>query len=216
MATQSQKDQFIALTATGLNPASLDEDGFKLFLKDPEMWIRFGEFIADYSQRTYPPVSIVDLPESKFPDWSRGRILTGDIRESKSINFAAIMSNTLCHPCQLGGNGHEVLAVLVSSYKVGEDKAGQMYVVAPGDAIQGHFGLKELEYMVANWATLPPAFKDWAMDTDDDKRLYGYRDVVRNNLGILEVPFFCATRVPHISWFCLNNEHGVDDLCLQE
>lgn len=211
MATQPQKDQFIALAAVKLKLETLDKIRFQTFLDDPEGLDRFAnEFIATYERRTYPPVPITALPaDLQFPDWSKGLILKCDIRRPQEINFPAVTASPYFHPRQTGDehkenrpSGHEILASLVASYKVGEDKKENTYDVAPSDAIHGHFGLPELTYMEKNWSDLPAPFKTWAKG----KLLYGWRDVVRRVGGYLLVPYLsCGVDRPDVRWYRLDS-----------
>lgn len=203
MATQPQKNQFIALAAIGLDPSELDKDRFQAFLKDPEMWVRFGEFINTYERRTYPSILFASLPKPKFPDWS-DRILKKGVRTPQSIDFLAVMASPYFHPRQTGDehkenrpSGQEILAKLVSSYKIGEDRSGNTYDVSDSDAIHGHFGFAELAYMEQNWAELPEPFKAWAKG----KLLCGWRDVVRGSDGYIRVPCLnCGIVKPCMNW----------------
>jgi len=208
MATQSQKDQFVAIISTKLKPSRLDHDRFQVFLDDPEGVDRLAdEFIANYERRTYPAIEITGIAE--FPDWSKGRVLNGDIRRPKEIDFLAVMSSAYFHPRQTGKkhrynrpSGHEILASLVASYKAGEDKNGNTYDVSETDLIHGHFGCVELIYMEKNWNTLPEPFKAWAKN----KLLYGWRDVVRRDNGNLAVPYFdCDIDKPCVAWVNVGN-----------
>lgn len=202
----------------------LDKDRFQTFLGDPEGWERFAaEFIATYERHTYPPVPITALPaDPKFPDWSKGRILKGDVCRPQEINFLAVMTSPyFLNPRQTGEehkenrpSGHEILASLVASYKASEDKKENTYAVAADDAIHGHFGLSELTYMEKNWASLPAPFKAWAKG----KLLYGWRDVVRDGNGCLLVPFLsCDVGEPCVDWYDLGLTWGDDGpgLCEQ-
>ena len=208
MATQPQKDQFLALASTNLKPDILDKDRFQVFLGDPEGFDRFAaEFIGTYERRSYPVIEITGIAEPKFPDWSRGRVLKGDIRRLKEIDFTTVISSAYFHPRQTGEkhkddrpSGHEILASLVASYKASKDKVGNTYNVSESDLIHGHFGLAELTYKAKNWNTLPEPFKAWAKG----KLLYGWCDVVRNDYGDLSVPYLdCHEVEPYVRWYCL-------------
>lgn len=206
---QEQKDQLIARIATGLKPGQLNKDRFQAFLGDPEGLDRFAdEFIGTYERRNYPTIEITSIAEPGFPDWSKGRVMNGDIRRPKEIDFLAVMSSVYFHPRQTGEkhknnrpSGHEILASLVASYKAGEDKVDNTYDVAETDLIHGHFGLAELTYMEKNWSTSPEPFKAWAKG----KLLYGWRDVVRDDNGSLDVPYlFCNVDKPYVDWYNLH------------
>ena len=214
MATQPQVNQLIARIATGLKPDTLDRDRFQVFLGDPEALDRFAaEFIGTYEPRTYPAIEIMGIVEPTFPDWSKGRVLNGDIHRPDRLDFIAIMGSVYFHPRQTGEthknnrpSGHEILASLVASYKVGEDKNGNTYDVSETDLIHGHFGLAELTNMKKDWNTLPEPFKVWTKG----KLLYGCRDVVRNNNGNLSVPCLnCNVAKPCVGWYYLGSSwHG--------
>ncbi len=221
MATQEQKDQLIARIATGLKPGQLNKDRFQAFLGDPEGLDRFAdEFIANYVRRTYPPVEIGEVTAPVFPDWSKGRVLNGYIRRPQSLDFIAVMASPYFHPRQTGEEykdnrpqGHEILASLVASYKAGEDKNGNTYNVSETDFIHGHFGLAELTYMEKNWNTLPEPFKAWAKG----KLLYGWRDVVRDDHGTLNVPYLsCIVGEPCVYWYCLDISWRDNEPALRE
>lgn len=218
MATQDQKDQLNALFLTKLKPADLDKDRLQVFLSDPKGISRFAaEFIGTYERRTYPVVTATGLPQPKFPDWSKGRVLQGDIRRGESMDFVALTTTAWFHPNQLGDNsrptGHDILAALVASYKAGEDKVGNFYPVAETDAIHGHFGLAELTYMQDNWTSLPEPFKAWARG----KLLYGWRDVVRDGNGGLYGPFLlCFVDKPYVRWYDLDNSWDDSEVALRE
>lgn len=197
MATQSQVNQLIARLVTKLKPATLDHDRLQAFLGDPEALDRFAaEFIGTYERRTYPAIEITGIVEPTFPDWSKGRVLNGDIRRPKEIDFLALMASAYFHSRQTGEKhkdnrplGHEILASLVASYKAGEDKVGNTYDVSETDLIHGHFGIAELTYMEKNWSTLPEPFKAWAKG----KLLYGWRDIVRTTVAVSSSRVSAAT-----------------------
>jgi hypothetical protein len=220
MATQEQKDQLIARIATGLKPGNLDKDRFQAFLGDPESVDRFAEFIGKYERRSYPAIEIMGIAEPTLPVWSRGRVLDGDIHRPDRLDFIAIMGFAYFHPRQTGEKykenrptGHEILASLVASYKAGEDKNGNTYDVSETDLIHGHFGLAEFTYMEKNWNTLPEPFKAWAKD----KLPYGWRDVVRNDYGNLNVPYLnCNVDKPYVNWYNLDNSWNDNEPALRE
>lgn len=201
MATQAQKDQFISKTATGLDPATLDKGRFQDFLGDPNAWLRFAEFVNSYKRRNSPSIIEITPGGVVFVEWSKGRVLKGFTHQSTSIDLNAVIASAWLHPHQIGQGlrptGHEILAALVSSYKVGEDKKGNTYQIVDGDAIHGHFGLKELEVLGDNWETLPDFFRNWAKG----KTLYAWWDVVRDGDGVLNVPGLnCHVEKPFVRW----------------
>jgi len=209
MATQEQKDQFIARIATGLKLGFLDKYRFQAFLGDPEALDRFAdEFIATYERRSYPPVTI-DFTEPTLPDWSKGRVLNGIIRRWKEIDLMSVMARAWFHPRQIGDehednrpSGHEILTSLVASYKPDEDKNGNIYDVSETDLIHDHFGLAEAIYMRDHWRALPNPFKVWSKG----KRLYGWRDVVRGDDDNLFVSCLdCEDDQPLMSWYDLKD-----------
>jgi hypothetical protein len=222
MATQGQINQFSALIATGLNPGSLDHDRFQAFLGDPAALDRFAaEFIGTYERRTYPTTPSSDIVEPTFPEWSKGRVLNGDIHRPDRLDFIAIMASAYFHPRQTGEthndnrpSGHEILASLVASYKAGEDKNGNTYDVSETDLIHGHFGLAELTHMEKNWNTLPEPFKAWAKG----RLLCGWRDVVRHGGGSLFYVSFlhCAAAKPYVRWCSLDNSWDDGEPALRE
>lgn len=209
MATQPQVNQLIACIATGVKPENTVKDRLQALLDDPDGMDRLvDEFINKYERRTYPTIEITGIVEPAFPDWLKGRVLNGDIHRPDTLDFIAIMGSAYFHPRQTGErhqdnrpSGHEILASLVASYKAGEDKNGNTYDVSETDLIHGHFGLAELTYMEKNWNTLPEPFKAWAKG----KLLYGWRDVVRDDCGLLLVPVLdCSFVEPYVHWYNLD------------
>jgi hypothetical protein len=212
-ATEEQKLQFIAKISTATDRRKWDGAKLQICMEDP----MFDERLAAYINASEKPVEVPavmesliinlsDLREPKFPDWSKGRILIG-VKEPSTLDIGKLIETAYFHERQTGNQtrptGHEILASLVKSYKVGEDEMGKTYQVEPDDAINGHHGLKELLWLEQNWKTLPEAFRKWA----NGKLLYGHRDIVRRDDGYLSSPYLhCSVRVPCVHWYGLDGQ----------
>lgn len=209
-ATEEQKLQLIGKISTGTDRRKWEGINLQTLLEDPAFDDRFAAFInsAETPAETLTItesliIKFSDLPESKFPDWSKGRILIG-AKEPFAIDLNKIIADAYFHERQTGSKtrptGHEILASLVQSYKVGEDEAGKTYQVESADSINGHYGLKELVWLAQNWKFLPEAFRKWAKG----KLLYGHRDIVRRDGGWLDSPYLgCYVEVPYVYWCSL-------------
>lgn len=223
-ATEEQRLQLIAKISTGTDRRKWDGVKLQICMEDPTFDDRFAAFINSSELPAAETVAltesliiqIANLPEPKFPDWSRGRILNGVV-EPKMLDLTKLPTEAWLHPDQIGNatrpTGHQILASLVKSYVVGEDEAGKTYQVEPSDAINGHYGLKELLWLEQKWKTLPKSFRDWAKG----KLLYGHRDCVRNDSGWLDSPFlYCGVDGPHVCWYDLDFQWSNDGPALRE
>lgn len=222
-ATEEQRLQLIAKIATGTDRRKWDGDILQTLLQDSSFDDRFAAFVNSLPQRAETPViaesliiQLTDLPGPKFPDWSKGRVLIG-AKEPSALDVGRLIETAYFHERQTGNQnrptGHEILASLVKSYKVGEDEAGKTYQVEPTDAINGHFGLKELALLEQNWKTLPEAFRKWVKG----KLLYGHRDIVRSDDGWLRSPYLdCSVEVPCVGWYYLDRQWSDNEPGLRE
>jgi len=215
-ATEEQKRQLIEQISTRTNCRNWYGANLKrlLDLEDLEFAERFSTLISVQQSTSSETSEIKEgvtsqiltstLPEPKFPDWSLrhgcGRILSG-VRVPVTIDFNKIIAGVYFHAWQMEGSarpgGNGILVCLVSSYRVNEDELGRGYGVEAGDAINGHYGLKELAWLEENWKNLPTAFQKWAKG----KCLYGYRDVARRGANDLLFPCLnCLVEMPCLDW----------------
>jgi hypothetical protein len=73
-------------------------------------------------------IQTFNIPEPKFPTWSKGRVLIG-AKGPLTIDLNRIVADAYFHEYQTGNQiyptGHEILASLVKSYRVEKDWAGK-------------------------------------------------------------------------------------------
>lgn len=159
-ATEEQKLQLIARISTGTDRSKWDKAKLQICMEDPSFDERFAAFINSSEKPVEATVvmesliiKLSDLSGPKFPDWSKGCILIG-AKEPTTLDIGKLIETAYFHERQTGNQtrptGHEILASLVKSYKVGEDETGKTYQVFPEDIINGHFGLKELLWLEQN------------------------------------------------------------------
>ena len=220
MATQEQHNQLVAMIATLVKPSDLgDAEDFQELIGAPSTFAEeFGKLLREWEPSSRIPsiIQTSTLPQPTFPDWSLGKILR-DVVSPKTFDVNRLMKNAWQHANQTGDNqrptGHEILATLVKSYVVREDKAGMTYQVQPTDLINRHFGLRELLWLENNWKTLPRAFRKWAKG----KWLDGWVDVVRDDVGYLRVPYlFCDVPTPFVYWCNLGSRWVDYEFALRE
>lgn len=157
-------------------------------------------------------IDISQLPETKMPEWSEGRVIVG-VKEPRVLDLEKLMSATYFleeYPEGRWTTGHTILASLVKSYKVDKDEPGKVYTAEPDDLIHGHFGLKELLWIKENWIDLPMAFHRWTYR----KMLYGNRDMWRVGKRILTPCLDCGTSKPHAISVCLSFRWNMSDFSL--
>ena len=173
----------------------------KSFLNSPKKPI-----IIDFSKQ----------PEPSMPKWSKGRFLTGNDQMTKiELPLATCMTwkyqGKVC--------GYYVLKQLISAYSTKLEIGATDFIVEAGkpcpvvrkDGINGHYGLKALEWLKNNWLTLPPSMKD----SLSGKNIYGLTDVMFDDVGGLSMPYvtFC-TEEPTLGWYSLSHEFGSNERCL--
>jgi hypothetical protein len=132
-----------------------------------------------------------------------------DVRRPKFLDPIKIINNAWNHNLQDGESnvtGLDILGDLVSSFDPDKDNPRKTYKTQTSDAIHGHFGLSELQYLKDVWTQKPKAFKvlrDWAQG----KLLCGWADVSRTSAGFLDLPClnFDVASMP-ISWIYLSTQ----------
>jgi len=73
------------------------------------------------------------------------------------------------------------------------------------DRINGHYGVKAIEWLKNNWLNLPPSQKKAL----SGKTIFGFADVTYDDVGGISMPYvtFC-TETPTIGWYSLSHEFG--------
>jgi hypothetical protein len=116
-------------------------------------------------------------------------------------------------------SGYYVLKQLVDAYSTKLEIGSTDWVVEAGkpcpvvwkDRINGHYGMKALEWLKNNWLKLSPSMKD----SLSGKNIYGLADVMFDDVGGLSMPYvtFC-TEEPTLGWYSLSHEFSENERCL--
>lgn len=161
-------------------------------------------------------LTLLPIP-AYYPAWSRGRVLIG-VTEPQALSIRTLTNLALSHTPRAGlhtyPTGHDILATLVNRYSGREKWTGLTVQVDPDDAIQGHFGLKELLWLRNYWMMLPDPFRWWV----SEKYLFGYRDIIGDADGDLYSPYLDChyDKVPLLEWRHLNHPLLYNQVCLAE
>lgn len=145
------------------------------------------------------------LTEFAYPYGIKDRVFM-DVAEPKAIDFSKLRADSWIHPNQTARNhknlpsGFDILSTLVRSCDIMSvrNAVTALYKVAPSDAINGHFGARELEWISKNWELIPKAFRKWARN----KTLVGWADVRNTTIGDKApcvLVLCCGGDVPYVS-----------------
>lgn len=173
-----------------------------------------------------------ELPESRYPIYHMSGPLNGVIRP-KMIDLIRLPSDSWIHPDQKKSEkfqpyGYEILSTLIGfgshddcatrACKIATEGEFINFQAVPGDAINGHFGLRELEWISRNWKMLPLSFRKWA----GRKHLVGWADVrFSKNRSYHVVPALSCNgvrcqRAPEIAWLSLRHKFPQSRVALRE
>ena len=201
MATTEQKNQLIAKIATSADPKKWDGKKLQSLLELPTT--EFDEEIADSLNGC--PTRDVTSPEFRFkkvqtrdlgslmmtryPTWTSGQQVVMGIERSEVIDFSKLPAQSWSYQNgQFVGHRHssmhQILSVLVPSYKKKGDKDGKTYRAEEKDGIHKHLGFCELLWIVDNWPSVPETFRNWAKR----KLLFGMADIFRKSNGYFGYP----------------------------